>query len=90
MPNPRDISDKIIYKPNLSEPLGGPIASSSASRAIAVARSIVGMEADALNPEHAHQFDARLLILEGAMTVTAEGDERTYRTGDTFKLAFLT
>ena len=45
------------------------------------------MEADALNPEHAHEFDARLLILEGAMTVTAEGAARTYHTGDTFEMS---
>ena len=45
------------------------------------------MEPDALNPEHAHEFDARLLILEGAMTVTAEGAERTCRTGDTFNMS---
>jgi quercetin dioxygenase-like cupin family protein len=44
------------------------------------------MEANALNPEHAHEFDARLLILEGAMTVTAEGTERTYRAGETFAM----
>jgi quercetin dioxygenase-like cupin family protein len=44
------------------------------------------MEADALNPEHAHDFDARLLILAGAMTITAEGKERTYRAGDSFAM----
>jgi len=44
------------------------------------------MAADALNPEHAHEFDARLLVLEGAMTITAEGDKRTYRAGDTFSM----
>jgi quercetin dioxygenase-like cupin family protein len=44
------------------------------------------MEANALNPEHAHEFDARLLVLEGAMTITAEGNERTYRAGDTFTM----
>ena len=44
------------------------------------------MEADTVNPEHAHEFDARLLILEGAMTITAEGAERTYRAGDTFMM----
>ena len=44
------------------------------------------LEADALNPEHAHEFDARLLVLEGAMTITAEGHERTYRAGDTFTM----
>ena len=45
------------------------------------------MEADAFNPEHAHEFDARLLIIEGAMTITAEGTERTYRAGDTFTMS---
>lgn len=44
------------------------------------------MEADALNPEHAHEFDARLLVLEGTMTITAEGIERTYRAGETFTM----
>lgn len=44
------------------------------------------MEANALNPEHAHEFDARLLVLEGAMTIIAEGSERTYRGGDTFAM----
>ena len=44
------------------------------------------MDANALNPEHAHEFDARLLVLEGTMTITAEGAERTYRAGDTFAM----
>jgi quercetin dioxygenase-like cupin family protein len=44
------------------------------------------MEPNALNPEHAHEFDARLLVLEGAMTITAAGGERTYRAGDTFAM----
>jgi quercetin dioxygenase-like cupin family protein len=44
------------------------------------------MEANSLNPEHAHEFDARLLVLEGAMTITSEGNERTYREGDTFSM----
>jgi quercetin dioxygenase-like cupin family protein len=44
------------------------------------------MGPDALNPEHAHEFDARLLVLEGAMTITAEGAEHTYRAGDTFTM----
>ena len=34
------------------------------------------MEANAVNPEHAHEFDARLLVLEGAMTITAEGQHK--------------
>ena len=45
------------------------------------------MEADALNAEHAHEFDARLLVLEGAMTIAAEGTERIYRAGDTFTMS---
>jgi quercetin dioxygenase-like cupin family protein len=44
------------------------------------------MEPNATNPEHAHEFDARLLVLEGEMTVTREGEERTYRAGDTFAM----
>jgi quercetin dioxygenase-like cupin family protein len=44
------------------------------------------MMANALNPEHEHEFDARLLVLEGAMTIASEGQERTYRVGDTFSM----
>jgi quercetin dioxygenase-like cupin family protein len=45
------------------------------------------MEPDVLNPEHDHEFDARLLILEGAVTIAAEGTEKTYRAGDTFTMS---
>ena len=45
------------------------------------------MEANAVNPEHTHEFDARLFILEGEITITCEGEERTYRTGDTCAIA---
>jgi quercetin dioxygenase-like cupin family protein len=45
------------------------------------------MEAGTINPEHAHEFDARLLILEGEMTIGCDGEERTYRAGDTFAMA---
>jgi len=44
------------------------------------------MEANATNPEHAHEFDAWLLVLEGEMTITCDGEERTYRPGDTFTM----
>ena len=44
------------------------------------------MEAGVVNPEHAHEFDARLLILDGAMTIASEGATRTYRAGDTFSM----
>jgi quercetin dioxygenase-like cupin family protein len=42
------------------------------------------MPPDQINSEHAHEFDARLLLLEGEMTVVCDGEERTYRAGDTF------
>ena len=45
------------------------------------------MEAGAINPEHAHEFDARLLVLDGEMTVVCDGEERTYRAGDTFAVS---
>jgi len=43
--------------------------------------------ANTVNPEHAHEFDASLLVLDGAMTITSEGNERTYRAGDTFSMS---
>jgi len=45
------------------------------------------MEPDALKPERAHEFDASLLVLEGAMTIAAEGTEKIYRAGDTFTMS---
>jgi quercetin dioxygenase-like cupin family protein len=45
------------------------------------------MEPNAVNPEHTHEFDARLLVLDGAMTFTAAGTERTYSAGDTFTMS---
>jgi quercetin dioxygenase-like cupin family protein len=45
------------------------------------------MKANAVNPDHAHEFDARLLILEGAMAITSEGSRRIYRPGDTFSMS---
>ena len=44
------------------------------------------MAANSVNPEHAHEFDARLLVIEGAMTINAERHERTYRAGDSFAM----
>lgn len=45
------------------------------------------MEPNTTNPEHSHEFDARLLVLEGEMTVTSEGERRAYRTGDSFAMS---
>jgi quercetin dioxygenase-like cupin family protein len=47
----------------------------------------VSMRPNAVNSEHAHPFDARLLVAEGAMTIVREGDAtRTYNTGETFEM----
>jgi len=35
---------------------------------------------------HAHPFDARLLILEGAFTLTIDGAAATYRPGEVFEV----
>jgi len=45
------------------------------------------MPANQTNPDHSHEFDARLLILEGEMAITREGEERTYRAGDSFAMS---
>ena len=45
------------------------------------------MRANATNSEHSHEFDARLLVLEGEMTITSEGEERIYRAGHTFAMS---
>ena len=44
------------------------------------------MPAGEVNRTHAHEFDARLLVLEGAMTIASEGGERTYRAGEIFEM----
>jgi quercetin dioxygenase-like cupin family protein len=40
------------------------------------------MEANRLNPDHSHEFDARVLMIEGEMTITQGGVATTYRPGD--------
>jgi quercetin dioxygenase-like cupin family protein len=44
------------------------------------------MEPREVNPTHAHEFDARLLILEGAVTIASEGGEHTYRAGEIYEM----
>jgi quercetin dioxygenase-like cupin family protein len=47
----------------------------------------VAMKPNAVNPEHVHPFDARLLVTVGAMTVVREGaPTRTYNAGETFEM----
>ncbi len=44
------------------------------------------MQPGKLNPEHVHDFDARLLVVAGEMTIVAEGRSNTYRVGETFSM----
>jgi quercetin dioxygenase-like cupin family protein len=44
------------------------------------------MDANTTNPEHSHEFDARLLVLEGDLTIAREGGEQLYRAGDTLEM----
>ena len=47
----------------------------------------ISMRPDAVNPEHAHPFDARVLVVDGAMTVDREDTgARTLQAGDFFEL----
>jgi quercetin dioxygenase-like cupin family protein len=47
----------------------------------------VTMKPEAINPTHVHAFDARLLVVDGAMTIDREGaPTRTYQTGETFEM----
>jgi mannose-6-phosphate isomerase-like protein (cupin superfamily) len=36
---------------------------------------------------HSHPFDVRALVLEGEMTLTSQGESRTYRAGEIFEMA---
>jgi quercetin dioxygenase-like cupin family protein len=38
------------------------------------------------NAAHAHSFDAKLLILDGAMTIVCDGERRTYTPGESFAM----
>ena len=40
------------------------------------------MEASETGPEHSHEFDALLLVLEGEMTIACNGEPETFRVGD--------
>jgi quercetin dioxygenase-like cupin family protein len=40
------------------------------------------MAANHINPEHAHDFDARVMVLAGEITITRDGTATTYRAGD--------
>ena len=42
-----------------------------------------GMPPNRANPEHAHEFDARVMVLAGEITITRGGAATTFRPGDT-------
>lgn len=44
------------------------------------------MAPNKLNDEHAHSFDAYLLVVAGEMTIAANGERHTYRAGETFRM----
>jgi quercetin dioxygenase-like cupin family protein len=35
-----------------------------------------------LNPDHTHEFDARIMVLAGEITITRDGQARMYHPGD--------
>jgi quercetin dioxygenase-like cupin family protein len=45
------------------------------------------MAANHFNPEHAHEFDACVLVVEGEMTIDRSGKPQTFRAGDMCMLA---
>lgn len=44
----------------------------------------VTMQPNQVNPEHAHDFEARLMVVAGTMTVDYGDQRQTYNAGDTF------
>jgi len=45
------------------------------------------MDPNHTNPEHAHEFDARVLVLEGAITIGRADDTHTFRAGEFCEIA---
>ena len=47
----------------------------------------VSMQPNAVNAEHVHPFDARLLVIEGTMIIARDdAPTRTYAAGETFEM----
>jgi quercetin dioxygenase-like cupin family protein len=42
---------------------------------------------DLTTQPHSHPFDVRALVLAGEVTLTSQGQSRTYRTGEIFEMA---
>jgi quercetin dioxygenase-like cupin family protein len=45
------------------------------------------MEAGHFNPEHAHEFDACVLVVDGEMTIARDGKPEIFRVGDMCTMA---
>jgi len=45
------------------------------------------MEANHFNPEHSHEFDACVLVVDGEMTIARHGKPETLRAGDLCTMA---
>lgn len=41
-----------------------------------------GLRPDTANPAHAHDFDARIMVMGGEITLTRDGRAETFRAGD--------
>lgn len=46
----------------------------------------VTMQPNQINPEHAHDFEARLMVVAGEMAVDYGDRRQSYRSGDTFTM----
>ena len=41
-----------------------------------------GLRANEHNPEHGHNWDARVMVIGGEITITRDGKAETFRSGD--------
>ena len=46
-----------------------------------------GLQAGMVNPEHTHEWDARVMVIGGEITLTRGGKTETFRVGDSCAVA---
>ncbi len=46
-----------------------------------------GLSADHVNPDHTHDWDARVMVIGGEITLTRGGKAETFRAGDSCAVA---
>ena len=46
-----------------------------------------GLQAGTVNPDHAHDWDARVMVIGGEITLTRAGKAETFRVGDSCAVA---